>query len=78
MDGIKPHCMGTAFPEFRTPALFMTNIKPHCMGTAFPERPISQAAKALATIRFRTALPTAADLDAVAEEQRVKQETDGK
>jgi hypothetical protein len=53
-------------------------IKPHCMGTAFPDEKWEKWDHEAITRTLQEILPTAADLDAVAEEQRVKEETDGR
>jgi hypothetical protein len=89
MGDIKPHCMGTAFPERSVvrsvnpttrgdePAIEVVfDVYPKGAGPnfKFTDYTLDEFhAKYVAPY-----LPTAADLDAVAEEQRVKEETDGR
>jgi hypothetical protein len=77
---IKPHCMGTAFPETRFPVhsrafdpILNQFVCLRCGEKIDAERPdLAQA------LRKHDECVSAADLDAVAEEQRVKEETDGR
>jgi hypothetical protein len=62
-DGIKPHCMGTAFPE-DVNCLLCGRVDDRSRRVGFcSNSPYCRK-------------PSAADLDAVAEEQRVKEETE--
>jgi hypothetical protein len=56
----------------------MDGIKPHCMGTAFPKRGAGALGQLVSAYIDSINDPTAADLDAVAEEQRVKENTSRK
>ena len=56
----------------------MDGIKPHCMGMPFPEDVKYDMSWEEQMSRYGEPLPSAADLDAVAEEQRVKEITGAK
>jgi hypothetical protein len=70
MDGvIRPHCMGSEFPKRDTDSPRVRWVMP-----SESEWKASMTELAQRIISKRT-LPSAADLDAVAEEQRVKEKT---
>jgi hypothetical protein len=80
-DGIKPHCMGTAFPP-RLPSLGQGYYRWECacgnVSQSIAPPNWKQRFPLMDLCPSCAALPTAADLDAVAEEQRVKENTSRK